>query len=226
MGFKPAAAQNLDPALINLAQKLLGGGTPGVGDKILVRPAWEYYSKQAQAGQPSLTYFQASAPAIGTSNLEQPGTIRNDFLFECRALSFQMIPSAALVDETDDDAFEIAADMYFALLNGRVKFTYGDQTIVQALGLDGFPSGNGLQIDVGGAVGGSNTATTYSTAANINSGAPYQLNKRWFDHPLIMYPGRPFKVLAEWDTAVALPSGVTASLIARLHGNLYSPAGS
>lgn len=103
---------------------------------------------------------------------------------------------------------------------GLVQVSIADLPIINALGLDRFPAGAGVDFEGMAAFGGGVTASTNTQVgaaiANLQNGAPFFSNQNVFRGPIPWLPGQQIDFRVKWPYALTIPaitSGIGGAVI-------------
>lgn len=202
---QPPSANALDKFSVNAANGL----------DVIWQPLYDYQT-YAQAGQTSLSFFQApigqGGKTLEDTNMESAGQLPAPQKFIVESISIDFFPGNDVGRDGNAGLAENWDDVYSVMKSGWLDFIVGSKSRLQQAPLGAFPPAYRL----GGAA-----AETGESAATTTSVIDYAsfAGREFSIIPVTLPANQNFKVTLNW--AAALPISVAARIGVKLNGTLY-----
>jgi hypothetical protein len=150
-------------------------------------------------------------PAV--TNIKAPNKLTSSEL-SVQGMGFEFVTSTSEI-VADVTPIALSSAKTAVLESGYILAKRNGVEIIEGLGLNKWPQGNGVDIS---AAGYSTASTVTAVVSKVNNGAPNWMNRRMFVLPFQFLSDDVFELEVRFTTAISLPSGVTGSLRAYLWG--------
>jgi hypothetical protein len=218
---RAGASQGLSPAVDTFRQ------TSGIltrGENADVRVDWfPLYHKLtgANGGTTLFEFFKASVTDPDVGNYAGPGQLDNSGVVRVLGMGFDLAPIGDDELAADAGALALSLAMQKYIRGGGIEFWSGQKKLWSDRGLFKYPAGGGVHTQAAVAT----TATTTTDAVAVtNNGFPDIRNFAWFPAPFDIFPKDKLKVVVNYPSAIALPSGVTLDIQCTLRCQIITDA--
>lgn len=186
------------------------------GLDVIWQPLYDYQT-YAQAGQTSLSFFQApigqGGKTLADTNMESSGQLPAPQKFVVESIQIDFFPGNDVAGFAADAVAAKWQDNYTVMQSGWLDFQVGSKSRLQQAPLGAFPPayrlGGGAALTGQGSVANSITTVDYASFAG----------REFSIIPVTLPANQNFKVTLNWPVAVAIT--VDARIGVKLNGNLY-----
>ena len=172
----------------------------------------------AAAGQTVLNFFRQSYADAGKNkdltNLKRGGQMPHNEAILVRAIALRFLPGVDNLKLDGDSSY--IKDVVAFMKSGRVHIKTNGVDVVEDGPLSLFPAETRLDLSFG--IDDNRAAGAGQFAVGQHGDV---VGRVYMPEPFLLDKNQAFDAALEWDTAVALPSGVAGKVIMRLIGDKY-----